>query len=117
MAGTKSRARNVAKESPKMMVQERLPQNMTLSPPKWMCGLSSVKRVMKLMFIPTAKGTKPRMVAVAVRTTGVVLVLPAWTIASRVFMPVALSTSVNSTIVFRFGLRCLLERLRLSLSL
>ena len=102
MAGTKSRVRNVAKESPKMMVQESEPQNITLSPPKWMWGLSWVKSVMKLMFIPTASGTSPRMVAVAVRTTGVIRVFPACTMASLVLSPLALSTSVNSTISIPF---------------
>ena len=54
------------------------------------------------MFIPTANGTSPSMVAVAVKTTGVTRVSPALTIASLVCTPLALNTSVNSTIRIPF---------------
>lgn len=77
MAGTNNKVSKVAKLSPKIIVHDKLPQNITLSPPKNMCGLSSVNKVMKLIFIPTASGTNPNIVAVAVRITGVILVFPA----------------------------------------
>ena len=66
MAGTKMSVRKVAKLRPKIMVQESGPQNITLSPPKWSCGLSSVNMVTKFSVIPIASGTRPSIVAVAV---------------------------------------------------
>ena len=78
------------------MVHESGPQKATLSPPKKMCGLSSVKSVAKSMFKPTANGTSPSMVAVAVNNTGVIRVLPASSMASRGGMPSLSLMSANS---------------------
>ena len=77
-------------------------QNATLSPPKYICGFSSVKMVTKLMFRPTASGTKPSMVAVAVRITGVIRVLPPSIIARRVGNPSFFFVSINSTMRIPF---------------
>jgi hypothetical protein len=45
ITGTITKVRNVAKVRPKITVQAIGPQNRALSPPKKICGLSSVKRV------------------------------------------------------------------------
>ena len=62
-----------------------------------MCGLPSVNNFSKSMFSPKAKGTSPNMVAVAVKITGVILVFPASTMASKVPIPCSFNKSVNST--------------------
>ena len=49
------------------------------------------------MLSPNASGNKPKIVAEAVNITGVILVLPASTMASNTGTPFALSKSVNST--------------------
>ena len=79
------------------MVHDNGPKNITLSPPKCRCGLKFVSSVAKLMFIPTANGISPRIVAVAVRTTGVIRVRPACMIALRVLTHCSFNLSVNST--------------------
>ena len=77
MTGIKISVRNVAKLNPKIIVHDNGPKNITLSPPKCRCGFKSLSSVAKLIFIPIANGISPRIVAVAVRTTGVIRVIPA----------------------------------------
>ena len=84
MAGTINKVIKKAKANPKMMVQLKGFQNATLSPPKKICGLSSLNKVTKLILNPTAIGMKPRMAASAVNNTGIILVLPACITASLV---------------------------------
>src|SRR3974390_1690028 len=97
ITGTSIKVKKVAKLSPKIIVQDNGPQNATLSPPKKICGFSSVKSVTKSIFSPTASGIRPSIVADAVRITGVIRVFPASTIASRSGTPCPRSRSVNST--------------------
>ena len=51
-------------------------KNITLSPPKNICGSQSLIRVKKLMFNPEASGKRPRIVVMAVNKTGLSLVFP-----------------------------------------
>jgi hypothetical protein len=66
-----------ANASPNIMVQLSGFQNATLSPPKKICGFSSENKVIKLMLKPIAIGIKPSIAATAVKSTGIILVLPA----------------------------------------
>ena len=88
--------------NPNIKVQLNGFQKETLSPPKKICGFNSLNKVTKLMLNPMAIGIKPRIAANAVSNTGIILVLPACTNASFVFMPLALNTSVNSIIKIPF---------------
>ena len=96
MAGTTNNVMKNANINPQMMVSANGFQNTALSPPKKMCGLSSVNRVMKLMLKPMAKGIKARMAAKAVSNTGTILVFPASITAALVFIPLERSSSANS---------------------
>ena len=79
------------------MVQDRGPQNATLSPPKYRCGLPSLNKVAKSILNPIASGIRPSMVAVAVSKTGVIRVRPASITASFTLIPCSTIRSVNST--------------------
>ena len=59
--------------------------------------MNSLNSFEKSIFNPTANGTNPKIVAEAVRITGVIRVLPASTIASKTGNPFSRSKSVNST--------------------
>ena len=78
------------------MVSESGFQNAALSPPKKMCGFRSEKRVTKLILKPMANGINAKIAASAVKSTGTIRVFPASITASRVFIPLALSSSANS---------------------
>src|ERR1043166_3012181 len=82
ITGTKIKVKNVANPKPKIIVHESGPQKATLSPPKKMCGFNSLNKVTKSILNPTASGIKPKIVADAVSSTGVIRVLPASIIAS-----------------------------------
>ena len=78
------------------MVQLSGFQNATLSPPKKICGFNSENSVTKLILKPTAIGIKASIAARAVSSTGMILVLPACTTASLVFIPRLRNSSANS---------------------
>jgi hypothetical protein len=52
------------------------PQNTTLSPAKKICGFNFWKKETKLILKPTANGSNPRIVAIAVSITGMIRILP-----------------------------------------
>jgi hypothetical protein len=65
------------------------PQNTTLSPAKKICGFNFWKKETKLILKPTANGSNPRIVAIAVSITEMIRILPACIAASLVliFLP------------------------------
>ena len=52
------------------------PKNITLSPPKNNWASRRVNKVIKLMLRPVAKGIRPRIVVMAVKSTGRNLLFP-----------------------------------------
>jgi len=65
------------KISPKIMVQAKGPQNTTESPPIKILGSRCVNMDSKSILKPMANGNNPKMVAIAVSITGMILILPA----------------------------------------
>ena len=75
--GITSKVRKKENISPNMIVQASGPQNTTESPPINIFGSKCVNRDSKSILNPMANGNSPRMVAIAVSNTGMILILPA----------------------------------------
>ena len=76
MVGTTTKVRKVANDKPYIMVQAMGPHIAVLSPPINICGSDCEISVKKLKLKPTAKGTNPNTVVMAVNNTGRSLVAP-----------------------------------------
>ena len=96
MQGTTTSVRNVVTSRPKMIVHASGPQNTELSPPMKKLGLSRVKSPTKSMFRPMASGTRPRIAAEAVSSTGVRRVVPPSMMAVGKSSPRCRNSSMNS---------------------